>query len=221
MPAGRASPEVDLFLIWRVSDKLSSCVPCAMERASGEPLAAILAMYEDAWVALLACVPIEDACHLATPLVRSFAAHGKDFEIVKYCVMREVIETGTGSVRTPRTLTFGEDEPVQLFRGNGINTTIIAASTQLHGRTWVQGLLAPVLTKISQRNASSFEVDPMRAGSEATARRNTLNLIDVANHVLAALLESADSMPMYVPSVFGFPLPCGLCTGGSYFSGLC
>lgn len=69
-----------------------------MERASGEPLASILAMYEDGWVALLASVPIEDAGCVVTPLVRSFAAHGKDFEIVKYCVMREVIETGTGSV---------------------------------------------------------------------------------------------------------------------------
>ena len=54
-----------------------------------------------------------------------------------------------------------------------------------------------MLHKFLHRSSVSFEIDPVRAGGEAQALRNACNLTEAANHVLAAILSSADTMPMY------------------------
>lgn len=91
---------------------------------------------------------------------------------------------------------------MQLFRGSCIHNAVIAHSALLHGREWVQSVVAPVLTKFVHRPiaaGASFEVDPVRAGSEEAAERNVQNLKGAANHVIAALLENVDSLPVYAP----------------------
>lgn len=153
------------------------------DRGVGEPLSSILSSFEDAWVALLVCVPLEDVRLVCGPLVRAMASLGKDFELVKYSILREVIDTS---------------DEVQLFRGSGIYTTIIAYSTVLHGSSWLHGVLLPVLRKHIYNSGLSFEVDPIRAGNKSAAVENARNLLQVANHLLAALLSSSESMPVYV-----------------------
>lgn len=66
-----------------------------MARHRSEQLVALLAANEHAWIALHACVDVEDLECIPWALVRSFAALGKDFEIVKYCIAHEISLTGT------------------------------------------------------------------------------------------------------------------------------
>lgn len=51
--------------------------------------------HEQAWVALISIVKVEDAHSVGNAITRVFADAGRDFELVKYCVLRELIETST------------------------------------------------------------------------------------------------------------------------------
>ena len=77
--------------------------------------------------------------------------------------------------------------------------TILAKSGMLHGRSYLQKVIAPVLSD-KVHKAGSFEVDPVRLqGNTKEALKNAENLVSVCNHLLAALLASANEMPVCVP----------------------
>lgn len=69
----------------------------------------------------------------------------------------------------------------------------------LHGHAWVKRTLVPIVTKFLH-TSTTFEVDPARAGNEIAALKNAVNLIELANHTLAAILSNVDSLPMYASS---------------------
>lgn len=54
--------------------------------------------HEQAWVALISIVKVEDAHSVGNAITRVFADAGRDFELVKYCILRELIETCTPAV---------------------------------------------------------------------------------------------------------------------------
>lgn len=66
-----------------------------MAHPAEDTLTSTLATHEASWLALLACVPVDQSAELSLPLVRCLASRGKDFEVVKYCISREVFETRT------------------------------------------------------------------------------------------------------------------------------
>lgn len=93
------------------------------------------------------------------------------------------------------------EEEALLLRGSGIYPAIVAYAGLYHGRTYLQTVIAPVLHIVLSRPSSSFEIDPRRAGSEEAAKKNAENLVNAANHVIAALLSNIEEMPMYAPSI--------------------
>lgn len=85
-----------------------------------------------------------------------------------------------------------------LLRGSGIHFTVVAQSGLLHARPFLQRILTPLLNDLVHKSSHSFEIDPSRLNGPRELEANTNNLVQLANHVLAALLRNADNMPVYV-----------------------
>ena len=65
-----------------------------LERRASLKLDQLLLSDEGAWVAMLNSASPQHAVEIAGPLVRIFAAEGRDTELVKYCIMMEVAAVG-------------------------------------------------------------------------------------------------------------------------------
>lgn len=93
------------------------------------------------------------------------------------------------------------EQETLLFRGTGIRCAIIAQSGIIHGRAYLQAVIGPVLHDYVQKTSRSLELDPLRLNnSTKELQRNAESIVNVCNHLLAALLSAADAMPMYETS---------------------
>lgn len=87
-------------------------------------------------------------------------------------------------------------DAAQLFNNASIYSFVVLQACTHHARNYIREVLGPVLADLVHKSHLSFEIDHRYVGTDEV-ERNLSHLCHVANHIIAALLISVDSLPMY------------------------
>lgn len=87
-------------------------------------------------------------------------------------------------------------DAAQLFNNASIYSFVVLQACAHHARNYIREVLGPVLTDLVHKSHLSFEIDHRYVGTDEV-ECNLSHLCHVANHIIAALLISVDSLPMY------------------------